>query len=84
MALVSSAVQCMSERVECGSDMSRLYGLDFWRVDLLPTLDFSQFLDAVHSVDQFTKFCKCVVSLLCLFILRYDRAEASTRGVRRI
>jgi len=74
----------MSERVECGSGMSRLYGLDFWRVDLLPTLDFSKFLDAVHSVDQFTTFCKCVVSLLCLFILRYDRAEASTRGVRRI
>jgi len=42
--------------------MVYLYGLDFWRADLLPALDFSYLLDAVHSARNFTKFCEYVLS----------------------
>jgi len=62
LSSTSTGDQCVSERVDCGSRMVRLYGLDFWRADLVPTLDFSRLLSAVHSVDEFSKFCQYVVS----------------------
>ena len=68
MALASNGAQCKSERVDCGSRMLRLYGLDFWRADLLSTMDFSKLMDAAHSVDEFTKFCKYVISLAYFLI----------------
>jgi len=61
MAVVSvNNAQCISQRFDCGSDMVELYRLDFWRADVVTTLNFSKFVDAVQSVRHFTMFCQCV------------------------
>jgi len=48
--------------------MVRLYGVDFWRAELAPTLNFSQLLNAVHSVAEFAKFCEYVRRLVIFYL----------------